>query len=108
MRHEISVLLADGQKLHFTQREHESKAEFDGLVLCRIEEAITGERKTPPKGTRWVEWWHHGHPIRSYYPTGLGTLYESTGEPYVNRRKRIPGLYSEDEARAVLEIEHER
>ncbi len=103
MRQETSVLLADGRELHFTQREHESSAEFDGLVLCEIEDAIlAGADRPVPEGTRWVEWHHRGHPLRSFRTGGLGILYESTGNEYQDRKRRIPGLYDLHEARVAL------
>ena len=99
------MLLADGRKLHFTQGKHESKHEFWGLTLCRIEEEITGQRKNAPEGTRWAEWDHYGHPLRRFHANGLGVVYESTGEPYTNRKRRIPGLYDEVEAVAAIKEE---
>tara|TARA_Y100000310_G_scaffold218778_1_gene220088 strand:- start:5296 stop:5610 length:315 start_codon:yes stop_codon:yes gene_type:complete len=102
MRHMTSVLLDSGKKLHFVQRQHESQPEFDGRVLCEIEEAITGERKNAPEGTRWAEWHHHGHALRRFLSNGLGVVYESTGEQYQNRKRRVPGLYNEAEAAAAL------
>ncbi len=103
-RHETSVLLADERELHFTQREHESSAEFDGRVLCEIEDAIlAGDvRLLVPAGTRWVEWHHRGHPLRAFHAGTLGTLYEATGKAFQGRKKRIPGLYDLHEARVAL------
>lgn len=99
MRHETSVLTSRG-RLHFTQREHESQAEFDGRVLCEIEDALGGH--PTPAGTRWARWDHHGHPLRRFHANGLGSVVESTGNAYTNRTRRIPGLYNEAEARKAI------
>lgn len=101
MRHMTSVLTSKWQ-LHFIQQEGESQPEFDGRVLCAIEEAITETRGPTPAGTRWVEWWHYGHAVREFMANGLGNLRESTGERYQNRTLLLPGLYDLGRARAVL------
>jgi hypothetical protein len=108
MKQETSVLLADGRKLHFTQQVGESGPEFDGRVLYDIEAAILeGADRPVREGTRWAQWDHRGHPIRRFYAGQLGVIYESTGEPYANRKRRVPGLYNYDEACEALEIKHE-
>jgi len=100
---EVSVLLPDGRQLWFGRYQHDSQAEFDGWLLCKIEELITGKRLTvPPKGTRWAEWHNTGGRCRCFMTNSLGTVYEHTGEQYVDRYKRVPGLFSLDEARAAL------
>lgn len=94
MKHSISVLLADGRRLNYTQREGDSADEFRAWVQCAIEDKITGKRgAVVPAGVRWAEWDHYGHPLRKFWSNGLGTVLESTGNQYVDRRVRVPGFY---------------
>ena len=103
MRHMTSVLLPSGETRYYVQRAHESQAEFDGRVLCTIEETIlAGAPRPTPAGTRWVEWWHYGHAVREFMSNGLGNLRESTGERYQHRTRLLPGLYDLKQARAAL------
>lgn len=97
MTQEISALLPSGMHLHFTQKRHESGPEFDGRVQLAIENALGGLPLT--EGTRWAQWNHNSpHALRCFHTNGLGVVYESTGERYQNRKRRIPGLYDQGEA----------
>ena len=101
-RLETSVLTSAGARLHFTQREHESKDGYRGRLLCEIETRIAGRGPTP-KGTRWVQWDHQpGHPLYQFRPDGTGRLVESTGAPYRDRVVTLPGIFDLDAARRAL------
>jgi hypothetical protein len=89
------ILLPNGRKRSLRRLAHESRDEYSGRKLCQVEEWINdGKRGPAPKGTRWAEWDNH--------VSGLGVVYESTGNPYQDRKVRVPGLYSEAEARAIV------
>jgi len=102
MESERSILLPDGKRMHVVRLKHESQDEFSGRVLGMIEERITGKRGPTPKGTRWCEWWHSGHPLRQFHANGLGTVRESTGNPYADRTVIVAGIYDEKEAREAI------
>jgi len=103
LRYETSALLADGRCLFYTQQEHESTAEFQGRLLCLIEDAILdGANRPVPAGTKWVEWTSHGSPLYRFHAGGLGFLKESTGAQFEDRVRHLPGLLNLDEAKKAL------
>lgn len=100
-----SILLPDGQKLHIYQRSWESKDEFLGRALCVIEQKITGLRaRATPAGTKWFRWDWDGEKLTSFCSGEHGVLVESTGEPYQNRTRYLPGSFSLQEARKHLGV----
>ena len=103
-RQETSVLLPIGRRrrLSFTQRAHESGAEFDGRVLCAIEDRIRANGGQLAPGLRWAEWHHTGHPLRRFHANGLGSVREHTGNRYADRTVIIPGLYDLETAKLAI------
>lgn len=99
LRHSQSILFQDGSTLYLEQlHEGESKDEFLGRALCVVEDSIGA----PRRGARWVCWDHYGHPLGEFNTDGFGMLIEHTGERYVNRTRRLPGLFNLVEAQAAL------
>ena len=102
-RRSQSILLSDGRQAHLCQHEGESPDEFRGRALCYIEEAIMGRRgSATPAGTRWFRWDWDGENLGTFTTHGSGVLVQSTGEPYQNRTRYLPGSFSLQEARKHL------
>lgn len=106
-RESVSVLLPSGRQVHYVQHSWESTAEFQGLVLCKIEDELRAHLGLPqraplPAGASWVEWWHgRGHPLRRFWTTESGVHVQHTGELYANRRVHVAAgldLYSAQKA----------
>ena len=98
MREFATVLYSDGTVKSYRPHEGESTDEFSGRLWCAIEERITGKRGPTIEGTRVVVWRHQGHYVAGM--TGpFGGLYTSTGNPYADRWRMEPGIYSLEQAR---------
>ena len=105
MRTLTFVQHANGGPLYaFEQDAYESEAEYDGRLLCAIEDYVLGGQ---PRGARWIEWSRRGHAFGYAWgqsdvsnPDGSnpvgdgGTMWEHTGNRYVDRKVRVPGLYA--------------
>jgi len=99
-----TTVMFPGGTVHRTwQHEHENVPEYQGRLLCWIEDSLSGKRLTPPApGTRWVEWEITGHQLGKPHMNGLGVCYEHTGEKYQNRRRVVRSMLNEQEARRLL------